>query len=180
MIKTRSFIVRTCSIFGRNEEAKKKSPFLVPYLCAPLGCTFHPTNANVSAGVFSVQLSIGVVLSMSTLTDVLAAVIQGIVISMIHLLPSLTPKNEPMHGRIFSSYPSVGVKSARTRIPPGLPVKFRKPFIVGSVHNGILALRKWNQAVGWVLRLGYFVSYHTTFFHVPTSNGSMIPAAIIT
>jgi hypothetical protein len=50
------------------------------------------------------------------------------------------------------------------------PVPLFEKLKVGHVNNCILALRKWNQAVGWVERLNNRVSFHA-FFHRSSSQG---------
>ena len=157
-----------------------------PHLC---GCTVQ-SNVNlpfvfgvVPAYTFEPTLvllmlaSIAGTLGRSSLSQIAAAIVDGVVIGMIasliwHSLGDLLVHVDWM---IAISPDGVSIISAFF----SRPIPLRKPLKVRSVNYRIQSLRKRDESVGWVQRLGHCMAFHAAFRHFLTSNEKLLPTAIL-
>lgn len=180
MINFYSFVVSLRSLFCGIETSQMDGFAFIFYLGIPLTIALAPMYAFVSAGVVGLYSAVANVLKMSALAKPVSAVVKRIMENVIRFLVWTALKYLSCHPYGPSVFFSGCVKTFTTLTPNSFPVPLIQPVEVGSIHNGNLILRQWNQAVICVKRLGDLVSDNTIFSHRFTSNGPLLPAAILT
>jgi hypothetical protein len=168
-------IVGMGRIFNGKESANVIPFAAIPNVGGPLISGFIPVDADETARVVSLLPSVELILRTRAFSDVVAAVIQRVVVFVVRELSGLAGKNHSVHVLVVARADDVECSSVR--IPQCVPVPLQKEFVVRSIDNGILFSGKWNNLVGWVKRLNNFVSADATF-HKLTSHG-LVTAAIL-
>lgn len=120
------------------------------------------------------------VIRMRTYPKIRPTVVQSIVVSVVGYLTYETSRDEIAHADSGATRElPIGIETLGAFAPPRKPVPLREPFKVFTVDDGILPLRKWNQAIGWIERLCSGVPRKRLAGHTLTSNGSVLLAAIL-
>jgi hypothetical protein len=89
---------------------------------------------------------------------------------MVNILFFLGIKNASGHFNSFAVDAADGIKTSGGWLPCCTPIALRERFKIFNVHDGVLALCKWNQAVGLVRRLSNLVPWSTRSCHSATSS----------
>jgi hypothetical protein len=163
--------------FGCCEMANKSPDSSSRNLGFPFSLRLVPRYAFESARIISILCAVPSVLQTRTLAKIRFSVVECIVILVITLFVWLAAENCPVHQDSFSSFHSLGVETLRILAPERAPIKLRKPLKIFGVNNGILPLRKRDQTVGLIKRLGHCVTFHAGFEHLSSLKGRLLPAA---
>lgn len=176
------FVISMGCFFGGEKESQVFVNLATVYSCCPTTARTTPRNSFESTRVIALWSSIPLALSPSASAKILFSHVQCVVINVISFFVWITVKHCSVHENTFYRtvrFVSSSVKAFSALVPAGVPIPLRKPLKVFSVNNGVLSLRKWNQAVRLVERLGYCMSLHAVLEHWSTSNGLLLPAAIL-
>lgn len=166
----RNFIVGTRRIFGSWKHAEI---FILPIctnLCPPFPALGMPRHPLESTAILSIGFFVLAILGVRALPKIFFTVVERIVIFVVSLLPRCTSQNQRMHRDRMPFDFSAGVKTSGVRCPMCNPIPLRKPLKIFGIHNGILALRKWNIFERLVERLDNCMSFHAVF-HWPSFKG---------
>lgn len=133
------------------------------------------THAFVTAGVVLLPSSIPHALRTGAFAEVLASIVQGIVVAMVHLLGKIgTAQHESVHA---GPKVIIGVEGLRSATPLCMPSYGTYAFEVCSVHNGNLPFCECdisNRLVRW---LNNHWPFHTNS-HAWTATKSLNPARL--
>ncbi|SRR6266404_1813036 len=175
-----SFVVCVSGFFIRGEQSKMKVYSFVADSGFPFFLFFTKTYSGVAACVVRIYLfSITAILRMRSLAKVFPSVVECVVVFMVWQFFGGTFQNLFRHfSYAFASYDVThSVKTMRTAIPMSKPIPLVEIGEVGSGDLGVLSLRKRDDLVGWVERLGHCVSFHAAFRHLVLPKGQLLPAA---
>lgn len=171
------------SRFGRffrcSEISNLDLPSSIVYCSSPfvfVGGVFGEINSNIPTCIVRVNFRVPYIFQLRTLTKIIFAIVQSIMVSVVALFIRRTFKYFAVHQyRVLSS------RDVKNMIPlDGLPRPLRKPFKILGINDSVLALRKRDKAVGFVKRLSDFVSNHTAFWHVLPPVGCVTQPPILT
>lgn len=140
-------------------------PF-APDSSGPASGAFKDEHTFVAARIVT-ALALIIGIASGSISKIFASIVEGVVVFMINFF-KLRAK-QSMHPRSTTTTTSTNVIAACRLALISEPIPLRKPFKVGNVNYRILVVRKRDEAVGFIKRLGYGVSYHTAF-HRCTSN----------
>lgn len=180
MVNFGSICIGQCSLFERIKQAKVYISSLVHNFCPPFGVRLKPIYSPTPAFIVYAKSLIQNIFTTACLSKIRPPIVEGVMVNMVCLFLATTSEYFPRHiDSLFCSWNTIplSVKTACSRTPLSAPVPSRKPLVIASVHDGVLALRERNKSVGWVLRLDNFVSWNTILGHVPTSNRNLLPTA---
>jgi hypothetical protein len=132
----------------------------------PSAGIFKKISSLVAARIVAV-LALIVVIANRSIPQVLAAVVQRIVVFMIDN-PKLRAK-QPMHFYSTTAPATPSIVGLHVLTPVGVPIPLQQPLEIGGINNRILSLRESDKTVGWVERLSNCVTFHAarvyTFGH---------------
>jgi len=177
-----SFVVRLGCALRRVEATKPNPYFITRNVCSPFPAAFPKNYTLKSTGVIPSLAFVAFVLLLSAFPQIIAAIVECIVIFVVAFFIRSTTKNCPMHGN--TSTPQ-GIKTACAGIPERDPVPFVKPFVIRSIYERILIASKWDKFVKWILGLHNCVTLdliRSTFalFHRSSLKGLVKCSPIIT
>lgn len=145
-------VVRACGFFPVPEQANVAALSLHVQGNAPSFLSIRPRHSLVATGVVWLAPSIALVLTVSARPQILAAVIQLVMVSMIYGFVALGSHDFSVHEDLVSLVPAIGTISRFFGAATG-PIPLRKPIEICNVHNRVLSPRKWNEAVRLIQRL---------------------------
>lgn len=151
-----------CFLFGQ-ESAQVVTLAVHPNLSGPLVRRFVPCHTFVTTRVVQLLATVSCILLPRAFSQVMAAVIQRVSVSVVSFFSWLTTKYKTVHP-FFLIRPSV--KTSTMPVPVSVPRPLREPIKIFGVNNRSLSFGQRDIAVGWVERLNNFVSHHTLFWHV--------------
>lgn len=126
-----------------------------------------PTDSLETRRIVGILQAVLIVLSIAANPQIASSIVESVSVYMIAYAFIVRVKTEqlsvhmkhPLSSGFGVMNTSAGVKSLAAIIPSGVPLPLRNPLVVGSVHNGNLALGEWNGAV--FLRGGHSRSSRT-------------------
>lgn len=141
-------------------------------------------NSCESAGIVDPNPAISAIFGVGTHSKVDSSIIERVVVYVISPLLAATSRYNvahinDLHLPVGIMDAPLGVKTPSSNVPLGVPVPLREALKVLSINNSVLALRKWNQAVGWIERLTNGVPCKRLSGHFLTSNENLLPVAIL-
>lgn len=170
MMSEGSGVIGICG-FLDGTKSTYKFPFTInPYSDMPKAACFIPMNSFVAGGIAALDRLIVSVLFPCALSQIIAAIVERIVIFMVSFLSWSTSKDKAMHvNGAFRWFPS-GDKSRSVERLLREPSPLRQPVEISSVNDYVLASCKRNQSVGWIKRLDNFMPWQRLEAHVLTSH----------
>jgi hypothetical protein len=160
VMNLRSFVVGVSRVFLCAEQASIDAP--TPYVQSGSPSFFDtvPTNSFETAGVVWLAPPIALILAVRASPQILSAVVQFIMVSVIHGFVTLWLHDFPMHQDGTSSrIPAIGKVPHFFRAATG-PAPSREPLEIGNVHNRVLPSRKWDKAIRFIQGLNNYVTLH--------------------
>lgn len=140
--------------FGRE-----KLPFptvILSYISRPFVDSWPKLNPCKSAGVCPSSPTIAGILRRRGLADVIASIIQSIVVDVIHYFPIPHRKAEDKSVHLNSllpfdsnSYVSASIKALRALVEICVPFPLIEPLVIGCINFRKLILSERNETVFW-------------------------------
>lgn len=117
--------------------------------------------------------SILAIVCMIAFPKVSSAVVQCVMVLVIHFLSGISAHYDAVHSHATSPENIVSIGAGAE---PCNPVPSHQPFIIDCIDNRVLPLRKWDQTVRWVRWLSNCMAlyYEARAGHVPTSNRNVL------
>jgi hypothetical protein len=152
-------IVGACGSFACMERAKVDLSVIYFNRCHP---SSNPVSVDtfISSCIVSSLVAVGSVQRLRTWAQIFSAIIQTIVIAMIHAWSIW--KQNAMHVNLLPSIESDSVVSIIFSFLR-LPMFFIERFVLTGIDKGVLALCQWNYLVGLIKRLDDSVPFHVVF-----------------
>lgn len=178
------FIVSVCGFCWGIEISEPNLLVARLDLGSPLSNFMLKANTLESAFIITANFGILDIIGLCTVPEILLSVIEAVSIPMIYLLFAVVAKNFSMHSgsELFAVYfrITMRVKTVCVRIPVSKPNALSQTFVIFGINDGVLALCKRDQAVGWIRRLSNGVPWKRLTGHLLTSNENVFSAAILT
>lgn len=133
-----------------------------------------PRNSLISRRAVALKSSVVLLLARRCLSQITSAIVETVTIGVI---PSLFSNNGDVHHYVISDWNVTHYVKSFLALKRE-PFPLIQPIIISGINDGILPSRKWDKLVRLILRLGNFMS-NNMFGHIPTSNGIVLPAAIV-
>lgn len=179
----RSFIIGSGCFLGGFKQAKVDTNPIVSDSGTPLFCWCVPCHSNETAGIVGSKSYIAQVLCVGGLAEIFSFIVERISVYVFRFFIGAATKNLSRYAYRISlschNFYAGNIKAFSLCIPNGAPVPLVKPREISNINDGILVLRQGNKAVRLVKRLDDYVAFHVDFRHFPTSNGSVLSAAIL-
>lgn len=120
--------------------------------CCPPSAGLVPTDALTVGCIIRPPARIGRILRSSGWPEIKSPVVESVMVDMIDLT-RIGLHNLAMHIGVFSVFTPRCIETFGSSFPSGSPIPLAQPRIISGINKGDLALRKWDQIVGWIKRL---------------------------
>jgi hypothetical protein len=179
----RSSIVGSGGFLGCVKQAEVDANPIVSNPGTPFFCGYVPGYSNKTASVVGSQSDIAQILCVSRFTKILSTIVERFSVAMLWFFPRFALEDFVRHIYVISTsvYFLIAfcVKTFCSFVPLCVPIELIQPIVIGGIHDRVLILRQSNKAVWFIKRLDDFVPTNTEFWHIPTSSGSVLLAAIL-
>lgn len=172
-------VVSLRRIFGANEYADMGEVSLEGNVGPPLIFCFHPRNAFKATAVSGGESLISAILGTSTLPEIVATVVQRVMVFVVSFFTLGALKDKAMHVGKFAVRVTNCVKHPFRFGIERAPRPTHQVVVIGGVNECALATSQGDDLVGWIRWLGNGRSRMSACWHESSEKGFVLPSHFI-